>query len=200
MMTTFRAFAPRLWAGFGTAALVAAVGLFASSRPAHTAGGPIPVNVANTVSVAATTPLPTTAADNPDKQPFGSYIEIKFSAGSQNGVANFNIQGSQTFQVPTGKRLIIDSASFYRENGGQGGSLPTGTSASALLGVTFNGKEIFYSLPLATSVGVPYPGATQSLHLFADPGTTVQANGYRNDTSAAEIDYVALSGHLVNVP
>ena len=200
MTTPLYTFAPRLLAGLGTAALVAGVGLFASSRPARTAGGPIPVTVGNTVAIAAATPLPTVAADNPDKQPFAAFIEIKFETGSQNGAADFNIRGTQTFQVPTGKRLVIDSASLYRENGSQGGSLPSGSSASALLGVTVNGTEIFYSLPLATSTGVPYPGVTQSLHLFADPGTTVQANGYRSDTSASEIDYVAVSGHLVNVP
>ena len=57
MKLTQSTLASRLLAGFGTAALLGAIGLFAS-RPAHTAGGPIPVSVANT-------PLATTAADMP---------------------------------------------------------------------------------------------------------------------------------------
>ena len=54
-MNRFTIYLPRLLAGFGTLALFGAIGLLAS-RPAHTAGGPIPVSVANT-------PLATTVSD-----------------------------------------------------------------------------------------------------------------------------------------
>ena len=49
--------APRLLAGFGTLALVVGIGL-AASHPAHTAGGPIAVTIANT-------PLAVVAVDAP---------------------------------------------------------------------------------------------------------------------------------------
>ena len=45
-MHTLRSLTPRLLAGFGTAALLGAVGLFAS-HPAHSVGGPVPVTVTN---------------------------------------------------------------------------------------------------------------------------------------------------------
>ena len=49
-----RTLSPRLLAGFGTLVLLASLGLFAS-RPAHTAGGPIPVSVANPILAVADT-------------------------------------------------------------------------------------------------------------------------------------------------
>lgn len=38
-------------AGIGTLTLLAAIGLFASSRPAHSVGGPVAVMVADTVPI-----------------------------------------------------------------------------------------------------------------------------------------------------
>ena len=85
-MTFSRTHAPRLTAGFGTAALVASVGFFASSRPAHTAGGPLPVAVANTVA--------SRDAENPGRQPFALRLI-------------FHPSQPATFDVPAGKRLVL---------------------------------------------------------------------------------------------
>ena len=85
-MTFLRTHAPRLTAGFGTAALVASIGLFALSRPAHTAGGPVQVVVANT--------LANRDAENPGRQPFALRLI-------------FHPSQPATFDVPAGKRLVL---------------------------------------------------------------------------------------------
>ena len=60
-MKLLRILTPRYFAAVSLLALLAAVGLFAS-RPAHTAGGPVPVTVSNTVQNRDT--------EGPARQPF----------------------------------------------------------------------------------------------------------------------------------
>ena len=86
-MYSLRPLAPRLLAGFGTLALLAAFGLFAS-RPAHTAGGPVPVTVANSS-------LATADLDDPDQQPFQVTLSPHSSTTNQ---------ATDTYTVPAGKR------------------------------------------------------------------------------------------------
>ena len=75
--------------GFALAGLLAGLGLFAS-RPAHTAGGPIPVSVANT-------PLATTDTTVAGRTPFSTRMDLTFVNGSASG----------TVTVPAGKRLVL---------------------------------------------------------------------------------------------
>lgn len=82
----------RMVSGCALLSLLAAVGLFAS-RPAHTAGGPVPVTVSNTVH--------TQDVDNAARQPFQA--EISFSSTSTNS--------SALFPVPSGKQLILENVS-----------------------------------------------------------------------------------------
>ena len=92
-MYSLRPLAPRLFAGIGLLALLAAFGLFAS-RPAHTAGGPVPVTVANTVM--------NRDLDNSARQPFQTTLQP------------FSITGytaSDSFTVPAHKRLVIEFVS-----------------------------------------------------------------------------------------
>ena len=84
----------RLLAGVSMLTLLASLALFAS-RPAHTAGGPIPVSVANT-------PLATRSEDSEVRQPFQT--EIPFFQGTTSGFSDFG-----SFTVPAGKELVIQS-------------------------------------------------------------------------------------------
>ena len=92
----------RLLAGVGTLMLLAAVGLFAS-RPAHTAGGPVPVNVANAVQ----------DRDSPARQPFQARLEIRIENGNTRGThdGDYTLQG---VTVPAGKRLIVQTLTHFR--------------------------------------------------------------------------------------
>ena len=68
--------------------MLAAVGLFAS-RPAHTAGGPIPVTVSNTVQ--------NHDIDNPALQPF----QVTLAPSGAN-------PSTDSYTVPAGKRFVIE--------------------------------------------------------------------------------------------
>ena len=64
-MYSLRPLAPRLLAGIGLLALLAAIGLV-TSRPAHSGGGPVPVTVVNAVQ----------ERDSPARQPVEKFIQI----------------------------------------------------------------------------------------------------------------------------
>ena len=173
-MTTFlHTFAPRLLAGFGTAALVAGVGLFASSRPAHTAGGPISVNVANTVQ--------NHDADNPAQQPF--QILMQPSSDTTASV-------SQSFSVPAHKRLVLEFVSS------EVNEYPSKGGAYSYLTTTAGGQTVTYYFANT------YESAarkSQVVRLYADPGTdvTVGANTYGGNGVGTDTE---LSGYYVDVP
>ena len=183
-MNSLSSFAPRLLAGFGTAALVAAVGLFASSRPAHTAGGPIPVTVANTV--------PTTAADGPAKQPFQATTLYIIPSNSSTGHLD-TVDYIKDIVVPAGKRLVIQTVSVYENNG-------EGQTLQAFIDPLINGSRQQYALPPVPDSGVVYPGVTQSMTLSADPGSTIIFEVFRH--GSVNTNYVSLTvyGYLVDVP
>lgn len=139
-MNTSRSFAPRLLAGLGTLALVAGVGLFASSRPAHTAGGPVPVSVANT-------PLATTAADNLALQ--SVTITNELSNATPGGKAS-----STFYTVPTGKRLVVDYVS-------SGAAIPNDTNRYSLFVATFRGNVAQYANFNQLPDSSPYSSASR---------------------------------------
>jgi len=164
--------APRLLAGFGTLALLAAVGLFAS-HPAHSVGGPVPVTVANS-------PLATADLDNPDQQPF----QITLSPYS-----NVSRSATDTYIVPAGKRMVID---YYSASLAQ---FPLGGYADLSLTTTVHGISSFYQpIPPASSTA-PF---NQMTRIYADPGTAVQAE-VTSSSGAHCGGNIILSGHIVNV-
>ncbi len=168
-----RKFGVRLGGSLALLAALAAVGLFASSRPAHTAGGPIPVNVANTVQ--------TQNVDNPDQQPFQVTL-IPYSGTLSSS--------TDSFTVPAGKRAVIDYYSAQLRG------VPTGDTGAATLITTVNKVTAYYPLIVLQSTPVP---ANQVPRIYADPGSTVtvlaQQFGPSNSSGAA----VVLSGHYVDV-
>lgn len=173
MVTFASQFAPRLLAGFGTLTLLAAIGLFAS-RPAHTAGGPVPVTVANTVQNRDT--------DSPARQPYVGFSDV-----------NFN--GSGLFQalttVPAGKRLIIESITARY------GILPVNTYSVLLVGTGSN--ECLAGLSLLPTAD-PRPLKTQMVRMTAEAGDVVYlqvlSNGVANNCQLT----VSASGYYVDVP
>jgi hypothetical protein len=170
-----KTFAPRLLAGLGTAALVAGVGLFASSRPAHTAGGPIAVNVANL-------PLPTLPADLvAPTQPFQMDLQPLSSTSSR---------ASQNFTVPAHKRLVIEFVSA------EVNEYPSGSGAYTYLETTAGGQDVTYYLANTYESSAR---KTQVVRIYADPGTTVTvgANSYGGNGVGTDTE---ISGYYVNVP
>ena len=172
-MTLSKDFAPRLLAGFGTAALVAGVGLFASSRPAHTAGGPIPVTVSNA-------PLGVTSTEG---QPVEVYVDANTSPSSSNLV----------YTVPAGKRLVVESMSLVVGGGSNvsyAGVITTQDSAGDTLS--------FASLSTGV-VTADVATATQPMHLHVPPGGIVFTTVYARGSSFVS-GYISLSGYLIDAP
>ena len=185
-MYSLRPLAPRLMAGFGTLALLAAVGLFAS-RPAHSGGGPVPVTVTNTVSNRDT--------EGPARQPFVATLALKILNGNSTGSNNSLPNGTQTFPVPVGKRLIVQTISMYRD-----GTFAANSSVQVYVNASVNGSYASYALPVVPNSGGLFPGIAQGLTFAADGGTTVLVNTFRNGSVGVETDTVIVAGYLVDVP
>ena len=140
--------------GLALLGLLTGVGLFAS-RPAHTAGGPIPVSVANT-------PLATTTADSPAKQPFMGFTGYTIKNGTSTGVPNSPLYSP--IVVPDGKRLVIQTVSVYRF--GQ----TSGESVTSFIEPYVAGQSAgYYALPLVPDDGTATPGTTQALNSIRRP-------------------------------
>ena len=90
--------APRLFAGVGTLTLLAGIGLFAS-RPAHTAGGPVAVSVANTPLAVLNRDT-----DNPARHAVGDTLNL----GSE---SLGKVLVGSLYTVPANKRLVIEHLS-----------------------------------------------------------------------------------------
>ena len=162
-------FSARLLAGVGTLTLLVGIGLI-SSRPAHTAGGPIPVTVANTVE--------NHDLDKPARQPFT--IRVYPTASTP-----------QNFTVPAGKRLVIQQVSAF--NFGSTTvedvalySLVSGKASALLVPFTVNNQGIVY--------------ASQAVTDYADPGTTVTVALDDTNTADMAGNNVDIVGYYVDVP
>ena len=171
--------APRLLAGFGTLTLLAAVGLFAS-RPAHTAGGPVPVAVANT-------PLATRLVDiATPAQPFALRMDLTFADGF----------AEKTFTVPANKRLVL---TYISSNC----AVAPGAKAFFDLGTTVNGQQVESHLPF-TSQGAIFGhdafALSSPVTVYADSGTTVTVAALDSDTVGSGGLIVGLYGYYVDVP
>ena len=166
-------FAPRLLAGFGTAALVAGVGLFASSRPARSVGGPIPVTVSNA-------PLGVTSTEG---QPVEVYVNTNTSPPSSNLV----------YTVPAGKRLVVESMSLIVGGG-------SNISYTGVVRVVDSTGNLVSLASLSTgTVTADVATATQPMHLHVVPGGKVYTDVYVRGNSLVS-GYISLSGYLIDAP
>jgi len=171
-MNTPKTLTPRLFAGIGTLTLLGGIGL-AASRPAHTAGGPIAVNIANT-------PISTSAADDPAKQPFQATRFIE-----NNSVGVFFPP------VPAGKRLVIESINTF--------SNIRDDSHSHTLYLGPNGTvDGFQEFDISVTAA-PYHAVTQKILSYTEAGQTPEVVVATDDNSVPLI-YVTLCGHFVDVP
>ena len=179
MIKRLHTFGPRLMAGVGTLALLAAVGLFAS-RPARSVGGPVPVNVANTVT--------NQDRDSPARQPVEVNIQTE---------APF---GNVVYTVPAGKRLVVHSMTLFTDTPGDTGGY-TGlvyTTQSSAQG-SAAGKPVSYaSLTAGPGTGA-VSAVTQPMSLHVEPGGQVGINVLTLSGGPIHVT-VSLSGYLVDVP
>jgi hypothetical protein len=175
----FRPTGPRLLASFGTAALLVGIGL-AASRPVHSAGGPIAVDVANA-------PLPITTADDHDKQGVQYGVFIPVSAGS--GSSNFS------YTVPAGKRLVIESVSASPNNFADNDHYSVLCLTRGGLG-NQSGSSSFSVVP----DGSPFPTGSVHPHQYADAGSPVSIEVYRTESSGTTSLNISVAGYLVDVP
>ena len=178
-MNTLRSSTPRLLAGFGTVALLGAVCLV-SSRPAHTAGGPIAVSVANI-------PLATTPTDNPAKQGFQFEAEVYMdTAVRQNGM--------QIYTIPPGKRLVIDSVNSATSTRNDGNHCSIHYAVSG--GLDYNkGQSYFNQVP----DGSPFSVGVSHTQLYADAGDKIFLQVDRTEYGDSTYISVTFTGHFVDI-
>lgn len=173
-------FRARLGGSLVMLALVGGIG-FAASRPAHTAGGPIPVTVANALLYAITRD-----SDNVARQPV-SVTTFLYSNATTSYVSDSNL-----YTVPAGKRLVIDYVTSVAYN------LDDANSYNFDVITRQNGSNQninFNELPDTA----PYSAASQKVELCADPGTTVRVDIYNDQKNAPSV-LLTIAGHLVDVP
>ena len=169
-MYSLRPLAPRLLAGIGLLALLAAVGLFAS-RPAHSVGGPVPVTVTNT-------PLAVSSLDNPARQP----VELQPFLSSVGQTSTF-------YTVPAGKRLVIEYVNVVSNR-------PDDPNRYSFILVH---NTLFTNFSLVPD-GSPYVGSSQKVTLYADAGSQVTGFFQYTGSNASPNIYCTISGHLVDLP
>jgi hypothetical protein len=91
--------------------------------------------------------------------------------------------------VPSGKDFISQTASFYTV------SQVSRSISQVYIATTGGGTLAYFAIPEAAGDGSAYPGATLAATYYADPGTEIVANCYRNgSTTNAESFEVSISG------
>ena len=162
----------RMVSGCALLALLGTIGLFAS-RPAHTAGGPVPVAVTNTVQ--------NRDVDNATHEPFQSRNTVSF---------NGPFIHEPLVQVPKGKRLVIVSMTAEYNNA------PVNSYSIFLEGDHGQG---LVGLSLTPSTD-PYPLKTQPVRMTAEAGDNltiyIDSNQIQNNATLI----VSTSGYFVDVP
>ena len=171
MNTLSNTLGPRLLAGAGLLTLLGGLGLFASSRPARSVGGPVPVSVANTVQ--------NSDVDNPARQPV-QFVAQPDTSGTGRDDAEEDIP------VPAHKRLVIEYVSA---------ALGTG-SGSVTMETVSGGKLAAYYFIENDTAHLHHFLPTR---IYADPGTNVSVFVDSNDGNRVYGD-VEISGYYVNVP
>lgn len=166
-------FQNHLLAAIGGVCVLTTLVLF-TSRSGHTAGGAVAVQVTNT-------PLPTINTDNPARQPF-QYTLTPGSATSSSA--------TDSYSVPAGKRLVIEYISAQLTQ------YPASGYGYLYLITTAGGNQAYYKVVPPISSTVPQ---NQSLRIYADPGTSVQASVTQSSGTSCGGNLI-LSGYLVNLP
>jgi hypothetical protein len=93
-------------------------------------------------------------------------------------------------QVPAGKRLVVQNVSFNR-SGAESGSV-----GQAVISTGINSVNSMTVLPNVPASGFVYSGVTQTVTLYSDAGTYVQAFIWRSSVGGPEEDTVTITGYL----
>lgn len=144
-------------------------------RVVNTPAEPVPVTLQGAAQIDTSTPLPVREVDNPNRVPF--QIELT--------------REESEFEVPAGKRLVIEHVS---------GEYNTDAPRSFVsLGTTSGDPPLFVEHHFVPEVTGTFNGFSDHLfslaaRLYANPGTVVRAFG-----GGATSLSVAISGYLVDV-
>ena len=144
------------------------------------------VHVTNGVTISSATPVHTISTDDPAKSAFAMTTTFVWEDGQ-------NI-AQQILTVPAGKRFVIEYLSAD-------GSLQSGQHASYVrLAITTNGVIGLYTFPVQpyAAGGAAVFLASQSTHLYADPGTELAVVAVRDSNAGTGAGEVFVTGHLVN--
>jgi hypothetical protein len=126
--------------------------------------------------------------DNPGRDPFQIQLPVPIAAGTN--------APNAVFQVPAGKRLVIEYVSAM-------GNVPVGQRVQFVNVNTFSsGSLVFHYLratEMGTSSATPGVGyiASEAVRFYADPGTQVRVAVNRNDGAGTGTFTIAVSGYLV---
>ena len=128
--------------------------------------------------------------------PFQIAIPVHVLAGQNVGSANGNTSGAQAFQVPAGQRLTIETVSGYRTDP----PLAPGTfdDITAYVSTSVGGVRCTIVGPDVVRDDEPsyVSGQSGAMKVYADAGTAVVINGFRNSTNLSETINVTVSGYL----
>ena len=137
--------------------------------------------------------MPQTAVPPPTVYPFQANIYATIPDGLSGGSDNGNVSpGTQTVLAPKGHKLVIQSVSIYRS-----GAI-TGTTVQAFVNAEFKNSYSSFALPLTPASTASYSGSTFTGNFYAQGGSEVLVNVFRNGTVGAESDTIVISGYLAN--
>ena len=180
------------------AVLVATIGgAFAqgngNNQPSGQAGGTGTTNVV--VTNTAAQPVPTKDQNNPAYQPFQWQGFVSVAAGSW--------YGTTTFQVPAGKRLVVEQISaLVSITGGASGQIPRLDLNTAAPNPQVNTFVPLVFVGSQANLSVSFV-AMQPLRAYADGSVLVEVarsqdiNGGFSGTLSGSVSVI---GHLVNIP
>jgi hypothetical protein len=164
----------RLGGSLALLAVLGTVGLFTSARPAHTAGGPIAVNVANTVL--------NRDVDSPARQPFAHEDYLTIAPGA--------LYVNDSVPVPAGKRLVIEDIEVFSAN----------TPVDLLsLQASSSGGSAYWHLSNFTTNADGYVEASRQVRWYADSYPLTVVVSRQNAIGSGTVS-VSLSGYLIDVP
>ena len=129
--------------------------------------------------------------------PFQTVITVHIGAGQNKAPANGSATGTQAFTVPAGQRLTIETVSAYRTDP----PLPAGEydDIVAYVSTSVGGTRASIVGPDVGRDDQPAPayGESGAMKAYADAGSAVIINGFRNTTTSPyETLYVTVSGYL----
>ncbi len=154
---------------------------------------PIPVTATNALAVSGevtvANTVPVRVVGREASQPFQRQFTLDWQDGQD--------LATGTYQVPPGKRLVIDYASLFAF------LQPGGQSMTVRIVTTVNGSDGFNTLALQRQADygvLPQFGAAHLVRIYADPGSTVRVSVGRTPFTSTASCTVTLSGHFEDVP